>query len=331
MAKSLPRIQRIRNGARLFVRSLQSKTKLDVPPRPQKTTNGISFNLYALGNDPIKTVIPVYGMGLLAEDDPRLNKFTQACLEMNTRVAIPILPGLKTYLLDGGDVEKLIDLLLYVYEQYNEPVSIIAFSAGASIALSACADPSVADKISSVVVFSPLYDIREAWIKLHRQEVNHEADEKKLDEALWTQYVIAYRNRGKIGLAKEEDEFIEDALRRWNFGLPLETKHSFHIQTLAPLQLSSREDLLMENDAFDILSPRGKLKRVKARVSIIHDTSDSVVPPSHGQRVLDELNQRDGGWQRLLITPLLTHVTIQAGKNILDALGIMDMLGEIYA
>jgi len=91
-----------------------------------------------------------------------------------------------------------------------------------------------------------------------------------------------------------------------------------------------RSDLLMEDDAFDILSPRHKLKGVQARVSILHDSSDSVVPTSHGQLILDELSQTNKGGHRLLITPLLSHVTIRAGRNILDALQIINFLGDLY-
>lgn len=329
MTKTLPRTRRDWNGARLFVRSLQSKPKLNIPPQTQKTQRGNSFDLYLLGDKPIKTIIPVYGMGLLAERDPRLNKFTQACLEMNTRVAVPHLPGLSSFLLDRGDLEKLIDLLTHIYGQYQETVSVIGFSAGASIALSACSEPAIADMVSSIVVFSPLHDIREVWQTLHRQNVDWEVDEKELDEAIWARYVIAYRNRDRLGLSEDENTTIAESLRRWSFDLPLETKRSFYLQTIAPLSLSLRRDLLMENDAFDVLSPRGKLKGVQARVSILHDSSDSLVPPAHGQRILNELG--NDGRHKLLVTPLLSHVTILAGRNILDALRIINFLGELYA
>jgi hypothetical protein len=330
MAKPLSGIRRNWNGARLFVRSLQSKPKLNIPPQTRETQHGNTFDLYSPKGKPVKTIIPVYGMGLLAEHDPRLNKFIQACLEMDTRVAVPHLPGLKSYLLERGDLEKLIDLVEHIHGRFQETISIIAFSAGASIALSACSEPAITDKVSSIVVFSPLHDIREVWQTLHNQDVNEKAGDKELDEALWAQYVIAYRNRVKLGLSGEDKMTIENSLRQWNFSLPLEVKRSFHLQVIEPLHLSARHDLLMENDEFDILSPCSKLKDVRARVSILHDASDCIVPPAHGQRILDELNQGNDGKHRLLVTPLLAHVTIQAGRNILDALRIINFLGELY-
>jgi pimeloyl-ACP methyl ester carboxylesterase len=329
MTKSLPRIRRDLNGARLFFRRLQAQPKLNIPPQKQKTHNGNTFDLYQLRSQPVKTIMPIYGMGLLAENDPRLNKFTQACLEMNTRVVVPHLPGLGSFRLDSGDLEKVIDLLTHIHAEYQGNISVIGFSAGASISLSACASPALADKISSAVVFGPLHDIREVWQTLHSQTVNGYGDKKQLDEALWAQYVIAYRNRDRLGLSENENMTIEKSLRRWSFDLPLETKYAFHQQVIAPLNLAARHDLLMEDDAFDTLSPRGKLKDVQARVSILHDASDSVVPPAHGQRILNELGNT--GRHKLLVTPLLSHVTIHAGKNILDALSIMNFLGELYA
>jgi predicted esterase len=331
MKNTLPRIRRDWNGARLFIRSLQSKPRLNIPPQAQKTQQGNSFDLYPTVDKPVRTIIPVYGMGLLAERDPRLNKLIQACLEMNTRVAVPHLPGLRNFRLEKSDLEKLIDLVTHVHEKYQGTISIIAFSAGASIALSACSEPAIADMISSIVVFGPLHDIREVWQTLHHQNVNAETSDKKLDEELWAQYVIAYRNRDKLELSGNEKDMLEESLRRWNFDLPLETKYSFYLQTIEPLHLSTHSGLLMENDTFDILSPRDKLKSVRACVSILHDASDSVVPPTHGQRILNELSQTNKGGHKLLITPLLSHVTIRAGRNILDALQIINFLGDLYA
>jgi pimeloyl-ACP methyl ester carboxylesterase len=329
MKESLPRIRRDLNGARLFIRSLQTQPKLNIPPQQQKTRRGNTFDLYVRGDKPVKTIVPVYGMGLLAERDPRLNKFIQACLEMNTRVVVPHLPGLSSFRLESSDLENLLDLLTHVHAEYQQNISIIGFSAGASMALSACSDPALVDKVSSVVVFGPMHDIGEVWQTLHHQDVNREADEKELDEALWTQYVIAYRNRDTLGFSEDENAVIAESLRRWSFDLPFETKRSFHLRTIAPLNLPTRRGLLMENDAFDVLSPRGKLKDVQARVAILHDSSDSVVPPSHGQRILNELG--NNGRHKLLVTPLLSHVTIHAGRNLLDALQIMNFLGELYA
>jgi hypothetical protein len=331
MKNTLPRIKRDWNGARLFIRSLQSKPKLSILPQMQRTQKGNSFDLYVAGDKPIKTVIPVYGMGLLAERDPRLNKFIQACLEMNTRVVVPHLSGLRSFRLEKSDLENLVDLMTHVHGHYQENISVIAFSAGASIALSACSEPAIADKISSIVVFGALHDIREVWQTLHRQSVSAETTDKELDESLWAQYVIAYRNRDRLELSRDEKETIEKSLRQWSFDLPLETKYSFYLRTIEPLHLPSRSGLLMEDDAFEVLSPRGKLKSVRASVSILHDSSDSVVPSAHGQRILNELNQRDNGRHKLLITPLLSHVTIHAGRNILDALQIINFLGDLYA
>lgn len=323
------RLSRLWNGTRLFIRSLQEKPAGNIAPQAGMTARGNAYELYQPKGGAWKTIVPVYGMGLPGERDPRLNKFVQACLETNLRVVVPDLPGMKAYRLETGDLDRLIDVLQFIRTQHREEITIVAFSAGASISLSACAAPSLADQIKSALLFSPLYDIREVWQTLHRQEIDR-SSHKNWDNALWTQYVIAYRNRDRLGLSDDEKAIITNTLRYYDIAITDREKREFYERVIAPMRLQDKRDLLMEEDAFEILSPRGKLDRVRARIAILHDATDTVVPPSHSERILAELRERENGQQRLLITNLLAHVTVQGGANLVAVFKLIDMLGEVF-
>ncbi len=320
---------RLWRGMVLFIRSLQAEPISRIEPQVCATPEGHSYEVYEPKGRPWKTVVPVYGMGLLGERDPRLYKFIQACLEAGTRVAVPNLPGIKSYELRNSDLETFITTVDHIHSQFGGEITLVAFSAGASISMSAASTPGLAGKIKSALLFSPLYDIREVWNTLHHQDVAG-ADHKTLDNALWTQYVIAYRNRDRLGFSENEKTTIETTLRQFDFGVSDEQKLAFYEQVIAPKDIPHRNDLLMEDDAFDVLSPRGKLPNVHARVAILHDQTDTVVPPSHGRHFMDELLRRPNGQQLLLVTPLLAHVTVQAGANLMDVYKLIEILGEVF-
>ncbi len=322
-------IRRLGRGFRLFIRSLQARPVSNIPHQVQATLAGRTMEVYEPPRTPWKTVVPVYGMGLRGERDPRLFKFVQACLEAGTRVVVPNLPGIKQYEFRGGDLESMLDAIETVHSRFPGPVSVVAFSAGGSISLSAAAHPRTADKIHSLLAFGPLYDIREVWHILHNQEIN-DSDHKKLDASLWTQYVIAYRNRDQLGFSDAEKATIHDTLWNYDFGASDQAKREFFECVIAPCDLPHRSDLLREDDVFDLLSPRGKLEKVRARVAVLHDSTDMIVPPAHGQRIMEELLRRPNHQQRQLSTPLLTHVTVEAGANLRDVYDMIDMLGEVF-
>jgi pimeloyl-ACP methyl ester carboxylesterase len=326
-------------GTRLFVRSLQEKPAGDVQPLIGETEQRNSYEVYEPKDGAWKTIVMVYGMGLPGERDPRLNKFAQACLEAGTRVIVPNLSGVKNYRLEESDLVRLIDVLNHIAMLrdtgfvFKGPITIVAFSAGASISLSACASAFLNAEIHSLLLFSPLYDIREVWKTLHESSVDHR-NPKNLDNSLWTQFVIAYRNRTLLGFNETDNKSLEDILRYYDSWISLKEKLSFYNHVVAPLKLNQRDDLLMEENAFDVLSPKDKLKFVKARVAIIHDATDTVVPPSHGERIVKELKTRENREgakdAKIVITPLLAHVTVTGGVNVFEVFKLIDMLGEVF-
>jgi pimeloyl-ACP methyl ester carboxylesterase len=316
-------------GFRLFIRSLQAEPVSRIPHTVQDTLGGRIMEVYEPPRPAWKTVIPAYGMGLRAERDPRLFKFIQACLEAGTRVVVPNLAGVRKYEFQASDLEAMLDAIETAASRFPGRISIVAFSAGASISLSAAADPRVAGNVHSLLLFGPLYDIREGWHAIHSHAVD-ESSPKMLDASLWTQYVIAYRNRDRLGLSETEKVTIHDILWNYDFGATDQAKKEFFDQVIAPRDLPHHPSLLREEDVFDLLSPRGKLENVQARVAILHDSTDMIVPPGHARRIMDELERRPNRQQRLLVSPLLTHVTVEAGANLRDVYNMIDMLGEVF-
>jgi hypothetical protein len=88
---------------------------------------------------------------------------------------------------------------------------------------------------------------------------------------------------------------------------------------------------VVDLDVLESLSPWGKLGKLAAQVLLLHDSFDPLIPPSQSQNMLTELQQRGiPNKERLVITPLLSHVSPRAVLNLPDLLAIIDMIGELF-
>ena len=88
---------------------------------------------------------------------------------------------------------------------------------------------------------------------------------------------------------------------------------------------------VMNREHLDRLSPRGKLGELDSGVMLLTDRNDRVVPPEHSRRIFEELRAREGASvQRLLITPLLSHVTVATMWRVHDLLRLLDIFGELF-
>ena len=76
------------------------------------------------------TVIMIYGLTLLGEEDPRLVRFASSSAKSGLRVIVPILPGLKSMDICMDDLDIISQLASHLYEEYKKPIGLVAFSAG---------------------------------------------------------------------------------------------------------------------------------------------------------------------------------------------------------
>jgi alpha-beta hydrolase superfamily lysophospholipase len=163
----MQKVKRYRNSlraGRLLLRTLVFKPNKGKIFSDQKTLRGTSYDLY----EPIGSTkgihMMVYGLDYAGEKDPRLVHFAKAYVDSGFRVAIPKLPGLKSFAFEIGDVERIGDLISSLHRQYGFPIRITAFSVGAGLALVALSQYSFEEEVDLILMFSPYYSLPELWI-----------------------------------------------------------------------------------------------------------------------------------------------------------------------
>jgi hypothetical protein len=299
------------------------------PVAQRQYIHGAAFEIY----DPRrtrKTVLLIHGLVLAGENDPRLVRFARALASSGLRVIVPILAGLKAYRFDLADLDTLVEIATNIQAQSQAPLAVVAFSAGASLSLTASAIPSGYNLFDPLVLFSPLYDLETVWKVFHTQRKVPPEGTQAWDDYVWVQCVIAYRNRSTLRLSPDTQNRLEDVLRRYSVGMPTPEKAAFYETLIKPLELTNPAALFHEGEALAYLSPRGKLAGLQNRVILLQSPADTLLPADEIQALYTELSHRQTGQTRLLNTPLLAHANVGSSRHIQDAFHLIHLLGELF-
>ncbi len=310
----------------------------DLGPAPSWATSerrllsrGYALDVYEPAQPLGKTILMVYGFTLAGEKEARLVRFAQSFAQAGFRVVAPELPGLKALDLEVGDLDVLTDAIAFARRDAAGPIGIVGFSAGGGLALVAAARPALQGAVDRLFLIGPYHSLAESWARLWGDETAVPTSAAEWDTFIWRQLVLAYRRREALAFSPEQLAELSDLLQRYCFERSLARKREAYERFVQPhgvLEVSKeRADLAV----LEQLSPRGKLGALGAQVLLVHDPHDPHLPPEQSRQLLAELEQRGiPGGQRLLITPLLSHVTPRAVLNLPDLLALLDMLAELF-
>jgi pimeloyl-ACP methyl ester carboxylesterase len=273
----------------------------------------------------------VYGFTMAGEKELRLVRFAQSFASFGFRVVVPDLPGLKSLDLVAGDLEMLISMIPYLHCDSARSIGLVGFSVGGGIALTAAANPNLWDKVDPILLFGPHYSLPDLWTGLWQVEGRFPETEDEWDDFIWRQLTLAYRQRRVLGFNDAEETEIVDLLRTYCSKPLMKHKREVYERLVRPHGLLTTRCEKVDLDILECLSPRGKLGMLKSKVLILHDSHDSLIPPSQSQYMLIELKNRSlPHSERLVITPLLSHVNPHAMLNLPDLLAILDVVGELF-
>ncbi len=278
-----------------------------------------------------KTVLMVYGFTLAGEKEARLVRFAQSFAQAGFRVVVPQLPGLKALDLVVGDLDVLADAIAFARRDAAGPIGIVGFSAGGGLALVAAARPALQGAIDRFFLIGPYHSLPESWSRLWGNKTDVPASTAEWDTFIWRQLVLAYRRRQALAFGPEQLAELSDLLQRYCFERSLAHKREAYERLVRPHGVLEIGEEQADLAVLEQLSPRGKLGTLGAQVLLVHDPHDPHLPPEQSRQLLAELEQRGiPGGQRLLVTPLLSHVTPRAALNLPDLLALLDMLGELF-
>ena len=321
--------RRIRTGRLILQNLILLSPKIH--PKRCYTSQGYPFDLYEPSKPLLGTLLMIYGFTLAGEKEPRLIRFAKAFTAAGFRVVVPDLPGLKSLDLRKGDLERLIDMMAFLHRELEGSVGVVGFSVGGGIALTAAVNPSLQGFADPILLFGPHYSLPDLWSSLRRNKESFPKTKEGWDNFIWLQLMLAYRQRKALGFNAAEQFELVELLKTYCSKPSLGDKRRAYERLVQPHGLLDTQGEVVDLDVLESLSPRGKLGKLTAQVLLLHDSFDPLIPPSQSQFMLTELQQRGIPHQeRLVITPLLSHVNPRAVLNLPDLLAILDMIGELF-
>ena len=273
------------------------------------------------------TIVLIHGVTAKASEDPNLVHLARCIARVGFRCLTPPLVGLAGFAHDASDIERVAQSYVRARDIAGEPVSVLAFSYGASYALSAAAEPRAQDCCRSILGFGAYYLLSEALE--HQRKLLVEHHDPLLDDSdiLYLRYTLLACQREELGLSMEAWRHIDETLSNFTVALPLEEKKRALLDHAGQFDYVELMERYQSKSLPSILSPAGRLHRITCPVSLLHDPNDRFVPSDHLNRLLDELDQRPGTKAaRALKTPMLSHVQVNPLVNLRDTWRFLRLL-----
>jgi pimeloyl-ACP methyl ester carboxylesterase len=281
---------------------------------------------------PRRTLVLVHGVTNRAEHDPSLVHLARSLASLGYRCIVPALQHLARFRHDPDDIDTIADAISAGYRLDARGVALIAFSYGASYALSAVADPRVNRLCTGLVGFGAYLRLDEALE--HQRQLLLRCPDPTQDTAdvAYLRYTLLVCHRAELELSADAWHAIDTVLVDFTSPRPIEEK-------LAPLLRYARDvdyvDLIQRYQRRPLserLSPVNSLPDVECPVGLLHDPYDRFVPAHHADRIRAILDERPGTPKtRILTTRMLSHVQVHPMRRLADLPPLIRLLDIVLA
>ena len=294
---------------------------LEMPVRPQTwfiaqplchethypSARGISVgHVYRLpGGKPRAATVLSLGITGDGMEDPIVVNLGNALARTGVVVLFDWSPIMGTeYHLEPDEPENLVAAFLYLERQeYVDPqrVGLGGFCVGASSALIAAADPRIRDRVYRISAFGPYNNAEDVVIQTASRTSVYEGESTPWQPSDSTKRVLA----NELIMALECDDEAAIFMRRYVGGKPLapEERDSLSPQgqavarLLDGVELEEAESLYATlpssfHTRLAMLSPVHHIGEVRARILVLNDRNDRVVPPAESHRLVESLRER---------------------------------------
>ena len=206
--------------------------------------------------------------------------------------------------IDPVEIDNLVSAFQYLRAQEfvdQDRLGMGGFCIGASFALVAAADPRIRDDVAFVNAFGPYFDARDLLMQLASRSRIYQGNSEVWDPDRLTLRVFANElietledPRGQQALSRlflEGQDVPEAELS----DLPQEAQRVR--QLLEGTTLEEAEALYQELPAefratMNHISPSAHVGDLKARIMILHDRNDRLIPSAESRRLADALEER---------------------------------------
>ena len=249
-------------------------------------------------------VLLFLGVNPAGRDDERVVNLSEALARAGFVVMIPWSPSMIEKRIDLREIDNLISAFKYLKAQdYVDPkrVGMGGFCVGASIAAVAASHPSISHQVAFLNFFGGYYDAQDLLRQissrnsLYNGNIEPWQPDTLTSEVFINQLIesledpiereaLSRRFLEKIdadGLSPQELSPEARAIFKLLSGVPIEDTNSLIKQLPARLL-----------DELDKISPSTSIGNLKARVMIMHDREDDLVPSEESRRLADALSSR---------------------------------------
>lgn len=252
-------------------------------------------------------VLLFLGVNPAGRDDPRVVGLAEGLAQSGVIVMIPWSDRMTEKKVWPGDIDSLVRAFTYLisHERVDpERSGMGGFCVGASFAAVAGQDPSIRDRVRFVNFFGGYYDARDlaasvaSASRFYGDTVEPWKPDKLSVEVVTSHLVDGIPDAGEHALLSrvfiERNAMLDEAV----LSSMSDEAQAVH-RILSGATLAEARELIsslpesMSAD-LDAISPAARIEDLDARVLIMHDREDKLVPSEESRRLADSLSVRGG-------------------------------------
>lgn len=295
----------------------------------RRTAGGAAVDIYRRRGPARGAWVAVHGLTVNGGREPRLVAFASALAAEGITCVVPTLPGLSSLRLDPHDLELLAEVVREASAEQGLPVGLIGFSLGGSLALLAAAGQRPGPCVRRVIAFGACHRLAPVLEEFVRAARTTPVGDQEVERSLFAYEVLVLGGYAPASFNAATLEQLRDLAARDCEGASFAEKRAFHERHLREAALGAVA--LPPDRLLAQLSPAGNLTGIACPVTLLHDPHDQDVPPAHAEAIVVELRSvAPGHDHRLLLTPLIAHVSPSPVLHPVAAVRFVDALAELF-
>ena len=308
---------------------------LDAPVKPQSWFNSqplrqeISYprpdgegvaDLYRIPDDRKRAGVLIFlGANAAGRDDPDVINLGNALARAGFVAMFHWSPSMGLRLnIDPDEVENLVWAFQHLRSQEfvdQNRIGMGGFSVGGSLAMVAASDPRISDDVVFLNAFGAYYDVHDFFLQVASRSRFFEGQQEPWEVDRLTWLVFANELIGSLDDPKERELFNRRFLQGEDITEEELAATSSQAQTVRLLlegtTLEEAETLYQSLPAglrrdLQRISPSAHISGLKARLMIMHDRGDRLIPAAESRRLVQALEGR--GNFRYTETEVFEHV-----------------------